>query len=77
MRLADLGICLRDTVSSSCSFVFLAAQGKVPIQDLYQDGWNFSRGIPEKMRYWDERDEESIVEETTGSEDNHSEYCDE
>ncbi|KAI1360183.1 hypothetical protein F5Y08DRAFT_331756 [Xylaria arbuscula] len=70
-----LGICLRDTVSSSCSFVFLAAQGKVPMQDLSEEGWEFSQNIPEQMTYWEERDEYSTEEDTTECDDSGSEYC--
>ncbi|KAI0517826.1 hypothetical protein F5B22DRAFT_654586 [Xylaria bambusicola] len=73
---ADFGIGLRDTVSTSCSFVFLAAQGKVPTQNLYQDGWNFSRGIPKKMQYWEEQDEELTEEELTDWDDDDSDYRD-
>ncbi|KAI0189555.1 hypothetical protein EV127DRAFT_512275 [Xylaria flabelliformis] len=50
----DIGVdSLTDTVSVSCSFVFLAVQGKVPKKDLGQEGWGFSRNVPEKMRYWE------------------------
>ncbi|KAJ3577985.1 hypothetical protein NPX13_g2584 [Xylaria arbuscula] len=70
-----LGICLRDTVSSSCSFVFLAAQGKVPTQDLSEEGWEFSQNIPEQMTYWEERDEYLTEEDTTECDDSGSEYC--
>ncbi|TRX95942.1 hypothetical protein FHL15_003084 [Xylaria flabelliformis] len=50
----DIGVDnLTDTVSVSCSFVFLAVQGKVPKKDLGQEGWGFSRNVPEKMRYWE------------------------
>ncbi|KAK5625684.1 hypothetical protein RRF57_001400 [Xylaria bambusicola] len=73
---ADFGIGLRDTVSTSCSFIFLAAQGKVPTQNLYREGWNFSRGIPGKMRYWEEQNEESTEEEATDLDDDDSDYRD-
>ncbi len=42
---ANLGICLSDSVSTSCSFVFLAVQEKVPIRQLDQVGWGFSQDI--------------------------------
>ncbi|KAI0432428.1 hypothetical protein F5Y09DRAFT_353521 [Xylaria sp. FL1042] len=54
--LAPFGICLSDSVSTSCSFVYLAAQEKVPKCDLHQEGWNFSRDVPERMRYWENRE---------------------
>ncbi|KAI1744817.1 hypothetical protein F4680DRAFT_455820 [Xylaria scruposa] len=50
----DIGVeSLTDTVSVSCSFVLMAVQGKVPKKDLGQEGWGFSRDVPEKMRYWE------------------------
>ncbi|KAI1277888.1 hypothetical protein F5Y07DRAFT_388214 [Xylaria sp. FL0933] len=48
---ATLGIGLPDSVSTSCSFVYLAVQDKIPTYDLDQ-GWSFSRNVPEGMRYW-------------------------
>ncbi|TGJ81257.1 hypothetical protein E0Z10_g7530 [Xylaria hypoxylon] len=50
---ANFGICPTDSVSTSCSFVVLAVQEKIPIWDLDEEEWSFSREIPEKMRYWE------------------------
>ncbi|GAW13583.1 hypothetical protein ANO14919_029700 [Xylariales sp. No.14919] len=54
----NFGICLTDSVSTSCSFVVLAVQGKIPIEGLDKEEWAFSRGVPQKMRYWKSEDEE-------------------
>ncbi|KAI0411554.1 hypothetical protein F5X98DRAFT_380627 [Xylaria grammica] len=54
----NFGICLTDSVSTSCSFVVLAVQGKIPIEGLDEEEWAFSRGVPQKMRYWKSEDEE-------------------
>ncbi|KAI8945549.1 hypothetical protein F4801DRAFT_594066 [Xylaria longipes] len=53
----DLDVSLPDTVSMSAGFVFLAVQGKIPKQNLGGEGWGFSRNIPEKMRYWENKKE--------------------
>ncbi|KAI0538579.1 hypothetical protein GGR58DRAFT_525998 [Xylaria digitata] len=63
---AGFGISLTDSVSTSCSFVVLAVQEKIPISGLDDEGWSFSREIPEKMRYWEiqgEEQEYGLVEE--------------
>jgi hypothetical protein len=55
------GIKLPDVVSRSCSFIYLAAQGKVPeLLYLNRDGWLFSRGAPKDINF--DEEEESIVE---------------
>ncbi|KAI3339285.1 hypothetical protein F4824DRAFT_508673 [Ustulina deusta] len=66
---ANLGICLSDSVSTSCSFVFLAVQEKVPIRQLDQVGWGFSQDIPEKMRYWEDQDGQWVEEGETDADD--------
>ncbi|KAJ8125186.1 hypothetical protein O1611_g8454 [Lasiodiplodia mahajangana] len=67
----NFGIRLKDSVSTSCSFVYAAVQGKVPVSRLDREGWNFSRDIPERMRYWENEEEEAGEDEKedTGSED--------
>ncbi|KAI1125244.1 hypothetical protein F5Y10DRAFT_268287 [Nemania abortiva] len=72
----DFGISLRDSVSTSCSFVYSAVQGKVPVSGLNQEGWDFSREIPKEMRYWENEEEEDKGEET-GSDGESEDYDDE
>ncbi|KAF2968186.1 hypothetical protein GQX73_g5363 [Xylaria multiplex] len=69
---ADFGIPLRDSVSTSCSFIALAVQGRIPQSGLDDERWSFSEEIPEKMRYWeiqDEEEEHELVEEVEGEEE--------
>ncbi|GAP85163.1 hypothetical protein SAMD00023353_2200980 [Rosellinia necatrix] len=50
------GIKLRDSVSTSCSFVYLAVQGKVPTRAAGLQKWGFTRNIPQDMKYSEKMD---------------------
>ncbi|KAI0870472.1 hypothetical protein GGS24DRAFT_492978 [Hypoxylon argillaceum] len=71
----DVGISLADSVSTSCSFVYLAVQGKVPLSNLDQDGWNLSRNIPEELNYKKENEGEgSMLDDESEKEDEEIDY---